>query len=95
MPIFYKGDVQSVSQVTGFDWTSQTAKEVTILNPDQTKTTYTGANVVVDDNVTGTIHVVHTMAQVGKHLMQAKLTVNTVIKFGPVTDFVVSNPLSA
>jgi hypothetical protein len=89
--IYYIGDTGLIlSQTTGFDWTSQTGKQVKIRRPDGTFITYTDAAVVVDDAVTGQIHVVTgatDLTLAGHYLMQAKLTISSAIRYGQITDF--------
>lgn len=99
-PIAYKGEVgRVISQTTGVDWTGATAKQIKVRRPDATTFTKSGADVVVDDAATGQVHFVTVggatpdLSVAGQYLMQAMVTISTVILYGPLTSFYVEEVL--
>jgi hypothetical protein len=97
--LYYKGEVgRTISQTTGFDWTSNTAKQVIIEKPSGETITKTGSDVSVDDAATGQIHVTVAAGELdeaGEYMFQAKCTISSVVKFGPMMHFFVEDVLTA
>jgi len=95
--IAYKGEIGRVlSQTTGVDWTGATAKQVILRRPDLTTVTKTAGDVIVDDAATGQIHILTAsgnLSLTGEYLMQAKVTIGSVVLFGPLTSFDVEDVL--
>jgi len=95
--IAYLGEIgRVISQTTGIDWTGATAKQVKIKKPSGVVITKTGSDVIVDDAATGQIHIVTASGELsvaGEYLMQAKVTISSVVLYGPLTSFDVEDVL--
>jgi len=93
----YLGEIgRVISQTTGVDWTGATAKQVILRRPNGTTVTKTGSDVIVDDAATGQIHVLTAsgdLSLTGEYLMQAKVTISSVVLYGPLTSFDVEDVL--
>jgi len=96
--VYYKGEVgRTISQTTGFDWTSNTAKQVIIEKPSGETITKSGTDVTVDDLATGQIHVVVAAGELdetGEYMFQAKCTISSVVRFGPLMHFYVEDVIT-
>jgi len=96
--IAYKDEIGRVlSQTTGIDWTGYTARQVKIRKPSGTVITKIDAAVIVDDAPTGQIHIVSAsgdLSETGEYLMQAKVTIGSVVLYGPLTSFDVEDVLT-
>jgi len=85
-----------ISQTTGIDWTGATAKQVIVTKPSGDIITKTGTDVVVDDAPTGQIHIVTAsgdLDETGEYLFQARVTISSVIRFGPLMGLIVEDVL--
>lgn len=86
--IYYVGEAgRAISLKTGFDWTGATTKEVKVKKPSGTTVTFSGTDVVVDDAVTGQIHVLTTgttLSEEGIYMIQAKFSDGTVTRFSQI-----------
>ena len=95
--IAYKGEIgRAISQTTGLDFTGATARQVKLRKPSGAVLTKIDSAVIVDDAPTGQIHILSIagdLDQTGEYLMQAKITIGSVILFGPVTSFDVEDVL--
>lgn len=93
----FLGEIGRVlSQTTGVDWTGYTARQVKLRKPSGTVVTKIDSAVIVDDAPTGQIHIVTAsgdLDQTGEYLMQAKVTIGSVILYGPLTSFDVEDVL--
>lgn len=96
--VYYLGEQgRTITQVTGFDWTSVVTKTVIIEKPSGDTITKTGAQVTVADATSGTIYVTieaGDLDETGTYLFQAKAEFASSIRFGDVMSFEVEEVLT-
>ena len=90
---FYIGDEGApITIINGFSWATATVKQVKVVRPDDTSLTFTDTDVTVDDEDTGTVHILSSpelFTVEGLYLAQAYVEISAVKRYGPVITFMV------
>lgn len=95
MANYVVGTINPIVLKTDLDWTSATAKQVTVFYPDGTHIHYIGDAVTVVDATLGVVRVTHTMTMEGEHLVQAYRALSADDKrHSEFQDFYVSEPIA-
>jgi hypothetical protein len=89
------GENEIIRLLTELDWTSATAKQVTVFQPDGTHIHHIGNAVVVLDAPTGVVCIEFTPTMEGEHLIQAYRALSSDDKrHSPFQDFYVTESIS-
>lgn len=95
MATYTVNETEIIVLKTELDWTSATAKQVTIFQPDGTHIHHIGAAVVVLDAPTGVVCIEHTPTMEGEHFVQAYRALSADDKrHSPFQDFYVTESIS-